>query len=279
LKNILALGTAACSIVEGLKKYKVYNIYKISNNTNKAETSFKIPELETAEQYENLEVASKISFLKKIKEEVTFFVSGASKSSALSLRILEFLHKKQVAIKVVYFKPEVDFLSEEQFMQERLTRGVLQEYARSGLFQEITLICTKTIESLIESINVMDYYGQINTVFCDTYHMIEVFKNTKPVMSTFSKLRESCRIKTIGVSSVSCEDKVLYPFKQEVEVVYYYGINEDKLKEQGDLFRALATSVKGRMNSETKAYFGIYPTKYEHDYVYVEYYSPKTQQT
>ena len=45
--------------------------------------------------------------------------------------------------------------------------------------------------------------------------MIEVFKNTKPVMSTFSKLRESCRIKTVGVSNLACEDKMFFPFKQE----------------------------------------------------------------
>mgnify|MGYP001336161148 CR=1 FL=1 len=97
-------------------------------------------------------------------------------------------------------------------------------------------------------------------------------------MSTFSKLRESCRIKTIGISNISCEDKVLYPFKQQVDIMYYCGINEEKLREQGDLFKNLTTNVKAKMTNEVKAYFGIYPTKYEHDYVYVEYYSPKIQQ-
>lgn len=278
MRNILALGNAACNVIEALSNYKIYNLYKISNNVKKSSSCYKIPELETAESYENLEIVNKIPFLKKIKNEITFFVCGASTSSALSLKVLHFLHKRQVKIKVVYLKPEVEFLSDQQTMQERAVRGVLQEYARSGLFEDITLICTKSIESLIESIDIMNYYEQINKILCDTYHMIEVFKNTKPVMSTFSRIRESCRIKTIGVSSLSCEDRVLYPFKQEVDVVYYYGINEDKLREQGDLFKSLTSNVKARMNKETKAYFGIYPTKYDHDYVYVEYYSPKTQQ-
>jgi hypothetical protein len=61
--------------------------------------------------------------------------------------------------------------------------------------------------------------------------MIETFKNTKPVMSTFSRLRESCRIKTIGASTLQCEDKIFFPFNQEVEVLYYYGINEEKLRQ------------------------------------------------
>ena len=61
-------------------------------------------------------------------------------------------------------------------------------------------------------------------------------------------------------------------------MLYYFGINEEKLKTQGNFFKELTTSVKARMGEETKAYFGIYPTDYESDYIYVEYFSPKTQQ-
>ena len=278
MKNILALGSAACNIVDSLEKYDIYNVYKIQNKGTKSKTGYIIPELNSAEDYENLEVSSKIKFLDDIKEEVTFFVCGASTSAAMSLRVLEELHKRGLKIKVVCFQPEIDFLSEEQTLQERVVTGILQQYARSGLFEDITLVSNKVLEDFVGSINVLDYYKQINDVFCDSYHMIEVFKNTKPVMSTFSRIRESCRIKTIGISTTSCEDKLFFPFNQEVEVLYYFGINEEKLKTQGNFFRELTTSVKARMTEETKAYFGIYPTDYESDYIYVEYFSPKIQQ-
>ena len=277
MRNILALGSAACNIVDSLSKYEVYNIYKICNVADKNKSSFLIPELEKAEEYEALEIIPKIPFLKKIKEEVTFFVCGASRSSALSLRALEFLHDRGVSISVVYFKPETDFLSKEQTLQERAIGNILQQYARSGLFVDLTLASNKALEAFVDSLNVFDYYKQINEVFCDSYHMIEIFKNTKPIMSTFSRVRESCRIKTIGISTLSCEDRIFSPFKQEVEVLYYFGINEEKLKTQGNFFKELTTSVKGRMTEETKAYFGIYPTDYENDYIYVEYFSPKIQ--
>jgi len=279
LKNILALGNAACNIVNALSRYNAYNIYRICNeDADPDKNTYVIPELAHAEDYENLNILSKIKFLKSIKEEVTFFVCGASRSSALTLKILESLHKKGVKIKVVYFQPEIEFLSEEQILQERLIRNVLQEYARSGVFQDITLVANKTLENFSESLNVFDYYKQINSIFCDSYHMTEVFKNTKPVMSTFSRIKESCRIKSLGISTAACEDKLFSPFSQEVEVLYYFGINEEKLKTQGNFFRELTTSVKGRMTEETKAYFGIYPTDYEDDYIYVEYFSPKIQQ-
>ena len=278
MKNILALGTAACNISDSLKRYNLYNIYKINNSDKKSKNKYTIPELDHAEDYESLNIISKISFLKKIEKEVIFFVCGASKSSSLSLKVLQALHKRDVAIKVVYFYPETEFLSDEQILQERTVRNVLQQYARSGLFEDMTLICNKTIENAVGEVSVFEYYSEINKVFCDTYHMIETFKNTKPIMSTFSKLRESCRIKTIGVSTLQCEDKLFFPFNQEVEVLYYFGINEDKLKEQGGLFRELTKSVKSKIAGERKAYFGIYPTQYEHDYIYVEYFSPKIQQ-
>jgi hypothetical protein len=279
LSNILALGNAACNIVNSLEQFGSYDIYRIQNEGEKSKNTYIIPELETAEEYENLKILSKVSFLKNIKDNVTFFVCGASKTSAFSLKLLESLHKRKVKIKVVYFQADMEFAGEDQIKQEKVVRNVLQEYARSGLFEEIVLASNKTLENFVDTINVFEYYKQINDIFCSSFHMVEVFKNTKPVMSTFSRLRESCRVKTLGVSTLSCDDKMFFPFNQEVEVLYYLGINEEKLRTQGNFFRELTENIRGRMTDETKAYFGIYPTQYENDYIYVEYFSPKIQLT
>ena len=84
MTNILALGNAAANIVDSLIQYGNYNIYKIQNEAEESKSTYVLPELESAEEYENLKCISKISFLKKIKDRVIFFVCGASKSSALS---------------------------------------------------------------------------------------------------------------------------------------------------------------------------------------------------
>lgn len=277
MKNILALGTAAANIVESLEKYKTYNIFKIQNSTKKQKNVYVLPELETAEEYESLDILSKISFLKKIKNNVTLFVCGASQSSSFSLKLLEYFYKNSIKISVVYFQPDVEFSSKEIVLQERVVRGVLQQYARSGVFEDIILVSNKELEGFIENINVFEYYRQINDIFCNSYHMVEVFKNTKPLMSTFSKTKDSSRIKTLGVSSRNCEDRIFYPFKQQAEMVYYFGLNEEKLKSEGALFRSLTENLKSKITENVKVYFGIYPTSYEDDYIYVEYYSPKIQ--
>ena len=107
--------------------------------------------------------------------------------------------------------------------------------------------------------------------------MINVFSNTKPITSTFTRPLESCRISTIGLGSLEKDDLLFFPFNQEVEVVYYFGINEEKLRTEENLFRTITDKVKSRITDETKVSFGIYPTQYEDDYIYVEYFSPKIQ--
>ena len=135
-----------------------------------------------------------------------------------------------------------------------------------------------SLEQVAGSTNVYEYYKQINHVFTSSYYMLDVFKNTKAITSTFKRPKESCRITTLGLSSVSGEDRLFFPFKQEVDVIYYYGINEEKLKTEENLFRTITNKVKSKITEERKVSFGIYPTQYENDYIYTEYFSPKIQE-
>ena len=60
-------------------------------------------------------------------------------------------------------------------------------------------------------------------------------------------------------------------------MVYYYGIHEEKLKTEENLFRKITNKVKSKITEMRKVSFGIYPTQYENDYIYTEYFSPKIQ--
>ena len=108
--------------------------------------------------------------------------------------------------------------------------------------------------------------------------MMDVFKNTKPITSTFKRPKESCRVTTIGLGSIENTERLFFPLENEVEMVYYYGINENRLRTEENLFRTITNNVKSKITEERKVSFGIYPTQYENDYIYVEYFSPKIQQ-
>jgi len=281
LKTVLGIGTVGCSVVESLSQYPAYECFYISNEIKKtSKYKFSLPLADDPEEYEKIDFGKIHKWLDKIGDNCTIFVCGASDSSAITLRALEHLHKKGVKMEVVYFTPEVEVLSETKILHEKTVRGVLQNFARSGLFEKICLVSNTKLEELAGSTNVIDYFKQINHVFTSTYYMLDIFKNTKPITSTFKKPKESCRISTIGISSLSDEgeDRLFFPFRQEVDVVYYYGINEDKLKTEENLFRKITDKVKSKITGERKVSFGIFPTQYEDDYIYTEYFSPKIQE-
>lgn len=279
MKTVLGIGTAGSNIVKQFSKYKMYKIYTVcTENIKTTKYNFKIPELDGPEEYETMDTKKLEKWLSTIDRNCTVFLCGASNSSGLTLKALHSLYKKGVKLDIVYFMPEVEVLSEEKTLNERAVRNILQNYARSGLFEKICLVSNLNLEHLVGSVSVYDYYEKINNVFTSTYYMLDVFKNTKPITSTFKRPKESCRITTIGISSLDEEDKLFFPFKQEVDVVYYYGIEEEKLKTEENLFRTITNRVKSKITEEKKVSFGIYPTQYENDYIYAEYFSPKIQE-
>ena len=109
--------------------------------------------------------------------------------------------------------------------------------------------------------------------------MINVYRFSRQIIDTFSTQIESCRISTIGIfDDEENLEKLFFPLEKEVEMVYYYGMNEEKLRTEENLFRTITNNVKSKITDQRKVSFGIYPTQYEHDYIYVEYFSPKIQQ-
>ena len=279
MKNILGIGTAGCNIVEQLSQYPVYDCFYISNEINKtSKYKFALPGQPGPEEYESMDMTKLYKWIDKIKQKCTIMLCGASDSTGITLRALEHLHNNGVKLDIVYFMPELEVLSETKQLHERSVRGILQNFARSGLFEKICLISNTKLEENAGATNVFEYYNQINHVFTSNYYMLDVFKNTNPITSTFTRPKDSCRITTIGFGPLDGEERLFFPFNQEVEVIYYYGINEEKLKTEENLFRTITDTVKSRITEETKVSFGIYPTSYENDYIYVEHFSPKIQQ-
>lgn len=279
MKTLLGIGTAGCNVVEQLSQYPTYECFYISNEINKtSKYKFNLPHLEGPEEYESMDMSKLHKWLRKINKKCTIFLCGASDSTGITLQALEVLHQMGVKMEIVYFTPETEILAETKILHERTAMGVLQNFARSGLFEKICLISNVSLEKIAGSTNVFDYYKQINHVFTSTYYMIDVFKNTKAITSTFKKPKESCRITTIGLGSMLNQEKLFFPLEKEVEIVYYYGINEEKLRTEENLFRTITENVKAKITQERKVSFGIYPTQYEDDYIYMELFSPKIQQ-
>ena len=110
--------------------------------------------------------------------------------------------------------------------------------------------------------------------------MINIFRNSEPVIGSFFEPSSLSRIATIGVVDMEDDDpkeKWFYSLTKPREVVYYYGINEDDLKNDGTLFRTINNFVKSRIEENLNVSYGVFKTTYEQKYCYCIKYSSMVQ--
>lgn len=270
--NIIGLGKAGCRIAKAFSKFPQYKTYGI--DADKA-ADITIKKRKNHEEYEEHFPSLKRK-LKFDNEPLIVVVGGSGNISGATLRLLQQVQDNQVS--VLYIQPDRALLSETQKMQEKIVRNVLQEYARSGMIECVYLLDNLCVEKGIGDVPIMGYFDVLNQAIVNTIHMINVFKNSEPIMGNFIQPSPLSRIATIGVLNVEEEqEKWFYDLKNARDVVYYYGINEDDLKEDGSLFRKITDYVKAQVDEGINISYGVFQTTYDQKYCYCIKYSSVVQ--
>ena len=276
METIIGLGEAGCRIADCFAQYPQYEIVKFDigiSDIQRAEDnmmsirSFSIEEQTGHEEYENYFHKNRQeikSFLEGIDGKVLFVVGGSGDISGGSLVLLEQLRDREV--NVLYVEPDYELLNEEKSLQERSAYYILQEYARSGVYERLYIISNPELEKILDNVPIIGYYNKLNDLIVSTMHMINVFEHSQSVVGNFSKVHELSRIATIGISNLKKEKKLFFPLDNVKEMVYYYAISRKKLETDGGLSRKISDQIK-TMN-DYKISYGIYPTDYSDDYVY-----------
>ena len=163
-------------------------------------------------------------------------------------------------------------------MQERLVFGVLQEYARSGVFDDIYIISNPDLDSVLGGAPIIGYHDKLNEIFSSTFHMINVFINTKPVIGKLEKPKETHRIVTIGIFDAKKDkEKMFFSLDNPREKCYIYGISEKKLKTDINLFKKIKEQVKSKVKEDLNITYAIFSTDYEYDLGYIIERTPHPQ--
>jgi len=163
-------------------------------------------------------------------------------------------------------------------MQDRVVFGVLQEYARSAVFDDICLVSNDALDSILGGAPIIGYHEKLNEIFATTFHMVNVFQNTKPVIGKIEKPKETHRILTIGIfDAEKNEEKMFFSLDNARERCYIYSINEEKLKTDNNLFNTLKTQVKSKTTEDLSITYAVYSTNYDYDLGYVIERTPNIQ--
>ena len=221
METIIGLGQAGCNIADQFAKYEEYEIYKIDVGLDAYEQTpygdfpkdgiYSLAAQDGPEEYEKTCPNMK-NFFKDVKGQILFVLGGSGDITGASLRILEHLKGREVS--VLYVRPDTDLLPEKKRMQERVTFNVLQEYARSAVFDRMFLVDNQTLEHHIGDVPLIGYYDKLNEMIVSTMHMINVYDHIDSETDTFSNPYETARISTIGIFDIdNNEDKTFFSGK------------------------------------------------------------------
>ena len=274
---VVGLGSAGCSMADLFANYPQYKVYKVDVGLRgyKKDGIFSFPEQPTPEAYE-ANCPSMKSFFKDVRGDILFIVCGAGNIASASLRVLE--HLKHCNINVLYIKPEIDFLSKPSSMREQTVRGVLQEYARSGVFRKMYIVDNKAVEGVVGDTPIDGYYDTLNEAVVSSLHMINVYSHIEPVFGNRQPPIDSARICTIGLVDLeSDEDRVFCELDSVRQKDYFYGVNQDRAKTDGGLKKRITESAKKRLDEFTKVTYSVYTTQYEDNHGFCVYYVSKIQ--
>ena len=261
--SIVGIGTGASAIAaqfDGLPNYEVYLLNnKVEENS---QYRFHVPVFETPEEYE-ANTPDLTEFFKTLRDRVQVFIMGSSMSSNYALGILE--QAKDKNLELFYIKPDIELLTGIPKVLEKITFGVLQEYARSGLFRSITLLSNLKIENALGEIPIKSYYETLNKSIFHMVHYLNYFEFTEPEIGMIGRPSEASRIRTVAALDIEkLEEKWFFELDNPRDLCYYICINEKKLATEGGLHKKLVDMLKEKpKNAYKKVSYAIYET--EHD--------------
>jgi len=263
--SIVGLGNAASAIADLFSDIKQYKVYKLNSKVERNNKyNFKLKKFDNPEEYES-NIPNVKKFFEPISDNIQFFVVGGSFSSNYTLGILEQLRDKKVDL--IYVQPDTELLTGYPVLIENTTFGVLQEYARSGLINSITLISNLSIEESLGDINIKNYYGSLNNFIFSSIHHLNYFTHSEPEIGQVSRPSNINRIRAIaGLNMKNIEEKWFFDLDNPRELCYYLAINTERLETEGGLHKRIVDMLKQKpKNAFRKISYAIYETPY-HDF-------------
>jgi hypothetical protein len=272
--NIVGLGNAGCQIAKTFQNYEQYQVFCIDVEDKGYPTFLQVEHQNSHEDYEKNYKKLKLS---KCKGETTFILCGTGNISGCALRVLQQI--KDSPVTVIYIKSDLANLSHEQKLKDRATFGILQHYARSALLKDVYIVSNQLVERAIDGISIKSYWSDINNIISSTYHMLNVFDNTEPLLTTASPRPITARIATLGVVNYETnKENMFYDLQYPRLKKYFYGINENSIEEDKEILHKIRAFVNQKAEKNIAANFSIFSTSYEHNYIYSTHYASFIQE-
>ena len=280
MDKVIGLGKLGCSVAEELTAYPEYRIYKIDAGIDER-GSLRLEPQKSIDNYEqNLDQDEVSVYLRSIKEDddVLLIVEGGDPVSGATLKILETI--KDANLSVLYLCPDREMISEISKRDDKICYNILQEYARSGVLENIFLVNQPSLDQLIGDVSISEYEKSVSYFVAYVLAMINYFTHTEPVLANKIQPSNISRIVTLGTSSIEEEGasiNLLFPLAKATDIHFYYGIPKQDLLEDTSLIKKIKQHVKNYKTSDLSTSFSVYETSLEARIVLCVAHSSKIQ--
>jgi len=271
MQTVIGLGQAGCNIADQFKNYPQYKVIKLDHGLKKTKNSFGFKRQTSPELYEEKLPRGIIKYLQEGVMPETLFITSCGMVSGASLSLLGKI-KDHTNITIMYIIPERTELVGNKKLQNNLLFNVFQEYARSDLFKRIYLLDNQLLSDIMGPVPIMKRWDTMNNLITSTYHMINVFEHTQPVLTTTTTRINTARVSTLGLlDSESNEEKMFFSLDIPREKNYYYGVPKKRLEEDENLMQAIQRNLKSNIDHDKmKTTYSVYSTEYDTLFAYCE---------
>ena len=225
---------------------------------------------DTVEEYDEIDFKFKQRGLKS-HDEAILFVCGSGKVAGATLRVLEAL--KGYKTTVCYIVPDLEFCSREERLRNKVHFNVIQQYARSGMIQEMMLFDNKALLGEAATGTVTDYYEKANYFIYSTIQNIMYCEHVSPNFGKKHEKKDVSRISTLSYGSVDASDeKMLYPLDNITETCYYINIEEEDLNGDDTIIPKCQQIVRENREKGRETSFAIWESS-EENHFYAKHYT------
>ena len=182
-------------------------------------------------------------------------------------------------IDFLYIQPDTSFMNNNGKTRERVVRNILQEFARSGLFNKMWMVSNKSISNLSSDISIGNYFEKVNEKVVDMWHLMEYYSQATALMGNLEEPQEQNRIATFGLYSLNDEtEQKFYELEGVREKHFYFTFSEETLSETGNVLDLVSRKLdKAKENEFQEVSYGFFPSGYTVDKVYIMYYTNHIQ--
>ena len=228
MDKILGLGRSVKKILNAFAIYPQYEIFHLSEDD--------LGDHGDMESYESnfsaLRIDSRL-FKLRYDADILFVIFGGAEVNGCSLRILEMLRDSNITL--LYVDPDKDLLTKRQKMNNRISLGSLQEYARSGMFDMLYIVSEVEIKNAMGEVSLLEYDGKFADYLVSTFGMFNYFLHSDPIRQVEKEKKEGLRIGTLGFFQMGEQknELCLAPLKDIKQKIYYYGLTPDEISNPG----------------------------------------------